>query len=208
MYHRGKLWCWRRVSGNERQSEGIGGWGWLGIVRERGVGGWGGVEYNKTFRFSPSLTLFPSFCLKTSFLNSLFWSLSLPTSTFISSYLSVFLFISSLTLSVWMWNTSVASMNSEMASFKPGRKGKKGKRMNRFLCSTVLCACCGRGGNCLLLSCQWCPGKALSVHKATKELSPKCEIATQIPLLFLSQFQNHIHTKRQTSKHTTNTTQK
>lgn len=26
-------------TGNERQSEGIGGWGWLGIVRERGGGG-------------------------------------------------------------------------------------------------------------------------------------------------------------------------
>lgn len=77
----------------------------------------------------------------------------------------------------------MASENSKMASFGPGRKGKQRDETHRFLCTSVPCAFCGRGGNCLLLSCQRCTGKALSVHKATKRPRPKCEIRTQMPSL-------------------------
>lgn len=60
-----------------------------------------------------------------------------------------------------------------MASLVPSGKGKQRDETYRFLCTSVLCACCGRGGNCLLLSCQRCPGKASSVYKATKQPRPR-----------------------------------
>lgn len=73
-------------TGNKRLSEGIGSLGWLGIVRDREEGMGGGVVDNKTFHFSPFL--FPSFAGK--LLNGLLYSLSIPTSVFLSSDLSAF----------------------------------------------------------------------------------------------------------------------
>lgn len=101
-----------------------------------------------------------------------------------------------------MWNTPVALMNSVASLVKKLLAEKRGKgtyKLKRFLCSTVPCACCSRGGNCSLLSCQWYPGKGLSVHKSTKELSPKCKITTRKPLLFLSLLHSCIYKQKDKS---------
>lgn len=98
-----------------------------------------------------------------------------------------------------MGNASTASHNFGMGSFKTGRKGQQRDETHRFLCASVLCACCGRGGNCLLLSCQQCSSKVLSIQEATDRQRPEWEIRTQMSLFLLPQHQHHIHTKKQNS---------
>ncbi len=163
-------------------------------------------ECNKTFCFSLYRTLSPSFCLNI----PIFFSLLLSTPsysqpyTFLSIHLSPTLplypvFTLSPSPSVWMWWFHRILRGP---AFELGRNRKQRDETCRFLCTPAHPACWGRGGNCLLLSCQWCPGKTLSVHRATLLPRPKCKIRTQMPPLFLSQHRHWIHAKRQTSRPT------
>lgn len=122
---------------------------------------------NKTFRFSLSWTLFPSLCQNTPFFLSLL--ISTPYSSQPYTFLSIFISLShlytlSLSLSLSRWLHRILRWPAQSLA----EKGKQRDETHRFVCTSMLCACCGRGGNGLLLSCQRCPGKALSVHKATQ----------------------------------------
>lgn len=179
----------------------------LATEREKQAG-----ECNKTFHFSLSWTHFLSLCLNTpSF--SLFSSLPHPTLNLPPFSLSVSLQLSS---SLPRKMPQRLHRILRWPALSPTERGNKGIRCTDF-CVLLCYVCCGRGGNCLLLSCQQCPGKALSVHKATQTKTKAWDQGSNVPLLSLSQHYHHIHTKAQHSKPThaftdasthTNTTQK
>lgn len=122
---------------------------------------------------------------------------SLPFQQSVYVFLLLFVYFFLPCLSLWMRNILWVLMNS-LASFEKRplagkEEGGKGMyKLSTFLCCAMLWACCGREGNCVLLSCQRSHGKGLSVHKSKKELSVWRNIMTRLPLPFPSLSHNRI----------------
>lgn len=158
--HRDTLWCRRQiyaVKGGKKS----------GLVTLRTAEREGQAGECIRHSTSPNIKLSPSYFAWIFITFSIFSSL--PNLTLNILFLSIFPTFFSSQHPKWMGNGSMTSQKSEMANFKSDREGKQKDEAHRFLCTSVLWSCCGRGGgNCLYLCCQQCPGKALSVHKATQ----------------------------------------
>lgn len=86
-----------------------------------------------------------------------------------------------------------------MASFQASRKGKQRDQTHRFLCASVLCACCGRGGDHLLFSCQRCLAKPCLAIKILKTKSVRSGLKCS-QFSYQSTSNTSLKKKRQTSK--------